>query len=256
MRGRRRLQITSFGLSTDYSHNFAVIIAAALSKPRSLAFFLFFTFLFSSAEAAPRKVVIVALGDSTTAGTPGFRSPIEAPPEGDGDPQSQYTYWISKKHPEWTVLNHGIAGQRTDGLRDRLEGVLNQNPTYVIVLGGVNDIVQGIDPAMTTRNLAGMYREIKRRNAMPIAVSVLPFDRATTRQSQEIERLNRWIKDAADKLRIPFIDLHAVVADPSDPTKLNGSPDGLHPDVGAHRQMGQALNQLLEKSEAARPPER
>ena len=31
---------------------------------------------------------IVALGDSTTAGTPGFKSPLEAPPDGAGNVQS------------------------------------------------------------------------------------------------------------------------------------------------------------------------
>ena len=37
---------------------------------------------------------IVALGDSTTAGTPGWRSPLESPPAGSGDAQSQYSYWL------------------------------------------------------------------------------------------------------------------------------------------------------------------
>jgi len=34
-------------------------------------------------------ITIVALGDSTTAGTPGFKSPLEAPPAGEGDATSQ-----------------------------------------------------------------------------------------------------------------------------------------------------------------------
>ena len=44
----------------------------------------------------PRKMTstirIIALGDSTTAGTPGFLSPLEAPPNGRGDVTSQYVY--------------------------------------------------------------------------------------------------------------------------------------------------------------------
>ena len=39
---------------------------------------------------------IIALGDSTTAGTPGFLSPLEAPPNGRGDVTSQYAYWLMK----------------------------------------------------------------------------------------------------------------------------------------------------------------
>src|SRR5258708_9153223 len=35
-------------------------------------------------------VTIVALGDSTTAGTPGYRSPIQSPPSGAGHVETQY----------------------------------------------------------------------------------------------------------------------------------------------------------------------
>jgi lysophospholipase L1-like esterase len=59
-------------------------------------------------------ITIVALGDSTTAGTPGFRSPIEAPPDGSGNVESQYAYWLTQAHPEWEILNRGVNGERTD----------------------------------------------------------------------------------------------------------------------------------------------
>src|SRR5687768_8723006 len=39
-----------------------------------------------------KPAVIVALGDSTTAGTPAFRSPVEAPPNGDGNKESQFAH--------------------------------------------------------------------------------------------------------------------------------------------------------------------
>ena len=55
---------------------------------------------------------IVALGDSTTAGTPLFKSPIEAPPDGRGDERSQFAYWLMQRQPEWRVLNRGVNGER------------------------------------------------------------------------------------------------------------------------------------------------
>ena len=39
---------------------------------------------------ADARATIVALGDSTTAGTPGFLSPLESPPDGRGDVESQF----------------------------------------------------------------------------------------------------------------------------------------------------------------------
>jgi hypothetical protein len=41
-------------------------------------------------------ITIIALGDSTTAGTPGFKSPLESPPDDSGNIESQYAYWLTK----------------------------------------------------------------------------------------------------------------------------------------------------------------
>ena len=67
------------------------------------------------------RVRIVAMGDSTTAGTPAFKSPREAPPGGAGDVTSQYAYWLMKAHPEWDVINQGINAQRSDAIAGRFE---------------------------------------------------------------------------------------------------------------------------------------
>jgi len=66
-----------------------------------------------------RKVRIVGVGDSTTSGAPEFLSPLESPPDGSGNRESQYTYWIMKAHPEWEVLNRGVNGQRSDEILAR-----------------------------------------------------------------------------------------------------------------------------------------
>ena len=63
------------------------------------------------------RMRIVAMGDSTTAGTPAFKSPREAPPKGNGDETSQYAYWLMKAHPDWDVVNQGINAQRSDQSR-------------------------------------------------------------------------------------------------------------------------------------------
>ena len=74
--------------------------------------------LFLAAMTADRTapVRIVALGDSTTAGTPGFKSPLEAPPDGRGDETSQYAYWLMRAHPEWdgAQSRHQRRAQRSD----------------------------------------------------------------------------------------------------------------------------------------------
>src|SRR5437879_10680398 len=104
------------------------------------------------------RVTIVGLGDSTTAGTPGFRSPLEAPPNGEGNPESQYAFWMMRSHPEWTVLNRGVNGETAAEVRVRLpRDVLGPRPAYAIILSGVNDIFVDQRTETVERNLADMY---------------------------------------------------------------------------------------------------
>ena len=103
-------------------------------------------------------ITIVALGDSTTAGTPGYRSPLEAPPNGSGNVESQYAYWLMQSHPDWQVLNRGVNGERSDQIRARFaRHVLDAKPSAVVIIAGVNDIYQGRSPEVVERELAAMY---------------------------------------------------------------------------------------------------
>src|SRR2546422_50118 len=112
---------------------------------------------------APRRLTIVGLGDSTTAGTPAFLSPLEAPPNGNGNPESQYAHWMARAHAEWTVLNRGINGQTAGEIRARFErDVLLAKPAYVIILAGVNAIFAGGSAEVGERELAAMYADARR----------------------------------------------------------------------------------------------
>jgi lysophospholipase L1-like esterase len=200
--------------------------------------------------AQTRSIRIVALGDSTTAGTPFFQSPLEAPPDGAGDVQAPYTYWVSKAHPEWKVLNRGINGQRTDEIHARFDrDVLQVRPAYVVILAGVNDIYQGRSLESVEADLLAMYQDALLQNITPVACTVLPFSSATPAESQQIAVLNLWIKQTAKQQRIPFCDFHHVVADPDHSERLRSSPDGLHPDRDGYHAMGRALALLLEELE-------
>jgi len=203
--------------------------------------------------AGDKKVVIVALGDSTTAGTPFFLSPLESPPDGHGDPEGQYAYWMMRRRPGWKVMNCGIDGQRSDEIRARFDEAMKANPRYIIILAGVNDVYQGYPIHEIAQNLQWMYQQSKGRGVIPVAATVLPFNEATSEQSAKIRELNELIRKIADHERIPLADLHAAVSDPQNPDRLNGSPDGLHPDIGGYRAMGVALTKVLDEMEAARP---
>lgn len=197
-------------------------------------------------------MTIVALGDSTTAGTPAFASPLESPPAGAGNRESQYAHWMMKARPEWTVLNRGINGERADQIRARFaRDVEAARPRFAIILAGVNDAYQGRPLEATKLDLLWMYRRAKALGIVPVAATALPFTRATPAQSERLERLNAWIHAAALREKIPFCDTALAAADPKHPRKLKASPDGLHPDAATYRAVGEALVKTL--TEALRP---
>lgn len=190
---------------------------------------------------------MVGLGDSTTAGTPGFLSPLESPPEGKGDQTSQYAYWIRQEHSDWEVLNRGIDGQRSDEIRERFDrDVLGCKTDAVVIIAGVNDIYQGYSTDHVKKHLLAMYTRAAEHGLPVIAGSVLPYNTSSDEQRQKIEEVNHWIEETAARTEnLNFCDTNKAVRDPDDPHKLMGSPDGLHPDVGGYKQMAEALCQVL-----------
>ena len=207
---------------------------------------LLFLALAAWAASVPRTT-IVALGDSTTAGTPFFLSPVEAPPDGEGDRAAPFPAALEALRPGWRVLNRGVAGERADQVRARFErDVLPARPRFVVVLAGVNDVYQGRDPRETKADLRWMYARARRAGVEPVAASVMPFSRATRVQAARLRELNAWIKAEAASEGTAFCDLGAATASKADPDALAGSPDGLHPDRAGYKAAAAALAAVID----------
>lgn len=192
-------------------------------------------------------LTIVALGDSTTAGTPGFFSPRERPPEGLGNPESQYSYWVAQKHPEWKILNRGVRGQRSDQILKRFEwDVFSNNPQVLIVLGGVNDLYQGYPVEHVKQNLTQIYDRAEAAGIKIMACTILPVDLASEEVKQRIREANAWIKENAVKRGFGFCDTYTALENPSRPGFLTATPDDVHPDVSGYKKMGEVIAAALE----------
>ena len=199
------------------------------------------------------RVRIVALGDSTTAGTPAFKSPREAPPRGEGDATSQYAYWLIKAHPDWDVVNQGINGERSDEIAARFdEDVIAKKPAIVVVIAGVNDIYQGRPAPHVKDQLAAMYARARVTGIAVVAGTIIPYNRATADQNACMHEVNAWIRAQADAGLLTFADTRAAVAAPGNPDLLVSSPDGLHPDADGYRRMADAIAPAIERVVAAR----
>jgi lysophospholipase L1-like esterase len=208
------------------------------------------TLLMTTLQSTPATpVVIVALGDSTTAGTPAYQSPIEAPPAGRGNVESQFAYWLMQKHPGWRVLNRGVNGERSDQIAARFDrDVLAAKPRVVVILAGVNDVYQGRTAEAVQAQLKGMYERARQARIPVIAGTIIPYNTATPDQNARMRAINAWIvAEAGRDTNITVVDTRKAAAAPGNLDQLSGSPDGLHPDVAGYRKMADALEPALVK---------
>jgi len=193
------------------------------------------------------EITIVALGDSTTAGTPGFKSPLESPPNGAGNIESQYAYWLTQTHGDWQVLNRGVDGERSDQIRARFaRDVLGAKPSAVVIIAGVNDIYQGRAADAVQRELEAMYVAAHAARIQVVAGTIIPFNTATADHNARMHAVNAWIRDYSGRHDgVSFCDARASVAAPGQADRLMSSPDGLHPSPDGYMRMAAALEPAI-----------
>jgi lysophospholipase L1-like esterase len=196
-----------------------------------------------------QRVHIVAMGDSTTAGTPAFLSPAEAPPAGRGDKTSQYAYWLMQSRPDWEVTNRGVNGERSDQIRARFErDVIQPGPAVVVLIAGVNDVYQGRPAAHVIEQLRWMFDRARQAGIRVVAGTIVPYNTATSDQNARMREINAWIRlRAASTTGLAFADTSGAVAAPGKPDTLSETADQLHPTPAGYRAMAEAIRPAIEQ---------
>ncbi|MBI3440537.1 MAG: arylesterase [Proteobacteria bacterium] len=117
--------------------------------------------LVNATQARAVQKTILAFGDSLTAG---YGIPRErAFP-------AQLEQELQKQSYSITVINAGVSGDTTSGGLTRLEWALAQHPNFVILELGANDMLRGIDPAITRANLRKMLK-ILQKQKIPVLLA-------------------------------------------------------------------------------------
>jgi lysophospholipase L1-like esterase len=108
-----------------------------------------------SAASNRGPVRVAALGDSITAGNPGYDpNPKARAALGFGhDPRSQYEYWAQRADPRLRCRNCGVFGEPTAAIAARLRSCA-RGADVLIVQGGINDIAQSLQGPAALRRLA------------------------------------------------------------------------------------------------------
>jgi acyl-CoA thioesterase I len=167
-------------------------------------------------EARERETVIVALGDSLTAGlglpqSESFPAKLEAALKAQGR--------------NVTVANAGVSGDTVLAALDRLDWALPPNTSAVIVELGGNDALQGLPPAEIEASLAKIIERVKAKG-LPVLIAGMESPRNMGKDY--VAQFHAIYPDLAERygaLLYPFF-LDGVALDPG-----LMQEDGIHPNA-------------------------
>jgi lysophospholipase L1-like esterase len=136
------------------------------------------------------------------------------------------------------AINRGIAGDNTFGMLDRVAGVIALQPKALYIEAGINDIGQGVPPALIAANIGSMaqYVKVKSPGTKIYVLSVLPTNAHAQTDYPEIAGKNAAAREVDQLLAsqaktrgYTYLDLASKVATSSgDLDERYAQPDGLH----------------------------
>ena len=164
------------------------------------------------AVAAPVK--ILALGSSLTQGyglPPGTEFPV------------QLQAALKKKGIDAQVINAGVSGDTSAGGLSRLDWSLADHLRAAIIELGSNDMLRGIPPAETEKNLAAILKKLKAANVKVLLTGMMAQRNRGEAYVKAFDAIYPRLAGEYGVLFYPFF-LDGVAMNP----KLNQA-DGMHP---------------------------
>ncbi len=179
------------------------------------------------------RVVVAALGDSITEGSPGLRG---------------WDVWAAQADPRWQFLNCGIYGQRTDEIAGRLDECA-RGADVLIVQGGINDIAQGRDVDTAAANLRRMVRRGKELGLRVLLADVLPWNNGRPDAEARIRRLNELVVEIARDEGVPRLCFHDTLEDSERAGRMRDewTYEGDHPNEDGYRRLAGVVLAELQK---------
>lgn len=150
-------------------------------------------------------------------------------------------------------VGRGIGGQVSSQMLVRFRAdVINLKPKAVVILAGTNDIAQNngvISLENTLGNIVSMAELAKANGIAVVLCSVMPASDFKWRPGLEpagkIIKLNRMIKEYADKNGLAYVDYHTALADEEGGLPAKYSEDGVHPTLEGYKVMENLLAPAL-----------
>jgi acyl-CoA thioesterase-1 len=174
--------------------------------------------------AAADGVTIAALGDSLTAG---YGLPVA-----DGFvPQMQV--WMQNQGVEVTIINAGVSGDTTSGGLSRVDWTLTEDVDAMVVALGGNDLLRGIDPAISKANLRGILEAAEARGVEVLLIGVEAP--AGNYGPDYASAFNGMYQTLSAEFEVPLVETWfqglLAAARTQDRVRNYMQPDGIHPNL-------------------------
>ena len=172
------------------------------------------------AREARAERVIVALGDSLTAGL-GVAADEAYP--------ARLEARLAREGYAYRVVNAGVSGDTTAGGLRRVDWVLRAKPEIVIVALGANDGLRAQSPQAMRDNLAAIVKRLQAGGARVLLAGMRLPPNYGAEYTKEFQAVFPDVARSTGVAFMPFL-LDGVAADP----RLN-QPDGIHPSAAGQQ---------------------
>lgn len=177
-------------------------------------------------SGAPDRYVVVALGDSLTAGL--GVAPDEAYPALLGRR-------LEREGRPYRVVNAGVSGDTSAGGVRRLDWVLRAGPSVVIVALGANDGLRGLPVDALQENLTAIVERLQRAGSRVLLAGMRVPPNYGARYTRAFAAVFPAVARRTGVALMPFL-LEGVAGDP----RLNQA-DGIHPTAEGQRVIAEHL---------------
>lgn len=208
-------------------------------------------------------MIFLCLGDSLTAGYPGYDPASNGIAHGYGNIQSQYEYWLKLlclEHLERNLgsiddeiinnllfVNKGIPGELTSDLFRRIDIDLlhyKPKPDYSIIIGGTNDLGWNIPNEEIFKNIKKLHAISRETNIVSIGAIIPPIRMEQSIESYKKRKiaLNNSLKSFFKEKEIRYADLYyKMMDDEENLMKKYAYADGLHFSIEGYKRMGEII---------------
>lgn len=159
-----------------------------------------------------------------------------------------------------SVRNRGISGDTTDGLLDRLEPMLKAKPKVILLMIGINDLLNdGKQSEQIGENYKKILTQIQATtpDTTVFVQSVLPINDCIFGRScdRKIIQVNQLIKSLAATFGHQYIDLFSSFANKNNQLDAQYTQDGVHLNGKAYQIWAQVILPYLAQSQVNSLPE-